>query len=172
MFVPKFEILGAAVPEKSLIQISLCITQEWEMENRNKRDMMALYPPPEYHSTQGELKSSHRPRKGCCLKFFFLFLALVAILFSRAEPFSNFGKGVLEEHFCEIILKSGPWPRRRCCLKIFFFWALDAILAVLVEGHLRNIPVKLFQNPLTGLGGDVFQVNCWQMHQSMPFFYF
>ena len=28
--------------------------------------------------------------------------------------------------------------------------------AILVEGHSRNIPVKLFQNPLTGLGGDVF----------------
>ena len=59
----------------------------------------------------------------------FLFLALVAILFSRANHFSNLGKGVLEEHFCEIILQLGPWPRRRCCLKIFlFFLALDAIL--------------------------------------------
>ena len=45
----------------------------------------------------------------------------------------------------------------------FFFFALDAILlaerhhfSILVEGHSRNIPVKLFQNPLTGLGGDVF----------------
>ena len=28
--------------------------------------------------------------------------------------------------------------------------------SILVEGHSRNIPVKLFQNPLTGLGGDVF----------------
>ena len=39
-------------------------------------------------------------------------------------------KGVLEEHFCEIILQTGPWTRRRCCLKIFFFFffALDAIL--------------------------------------------
>ena len=53
----------------------------------------------------------------------FLFLALVAILFSKAfNHFSNFGKGVLEEHFGEIILTSGPWPRRRCCSKIFFFF--------------------------------------------------
>ena len=38
-------------------------------------------------------------------------------------------KGVLEEHFCEIILQSGPWPRRKSCLKILlFFFALDAIL--------------------------------------------
>ena len=29
------------------------------------------------------------------------------------------------------------------------------IFAILVEGHSRNIPVKLFQNPLTGLGEDV-----------------
>ena len=50
--------------------------------------------------------------------------------FCSAEQnhFSNYGKGVLEEHFCEIILKSGPWPSRRCCLKIFFCFALDAIL--------------------------------------------
>ena len=45
-------------------------------------------------------------------------------VFSSAEQnhFSNFGKEVLEEHFCEIILKSGPWPRRRHCLKIFIFF--------------------------------------------------
>ena len=86
--------------------------------------------------------------------------------FCSAEQnhFSNFGKGVLEKQFCEIILKSGPWPRRRCCLKSFLFFALDAILfsgtgtilAISVEGHSRNIPVTLFQTPLTGLGGDVF----------------
>ena len=78
--------------------------------------------------------------------------------------FSNFGKGVLEEYFCEIILQSGPWPRGRCCLKIvFFFWlqmpfclAERHHFSILVESHSRNIPVKLFQNPLTSLGGDVF----------------
>ena len=54
------------------------------------------------------------------------------------------------------------------CLKIFlgfflgFFWLwMPFCLAkwhhfsILVESHLRNIPVKLFQNPLTGLGEDV-----------------
>ena len=30
----KFRILGAVVSEKSLTQISLCITLEWEMENK------------------------------------------------------------------------------------------------------------------------------------------
>ena len=29
------------------------------------------------------------------------------------------------------------------------------IFAILVEGRSRNIPVKLFQNPFTGLGKDV-----------------
>ena len=33
-FVPNFKILGAVNPEKSLTQISLCITLEWEMEKR------------------------------------------------------------------------------------------------------------------------------------------
>ena len=72
--------------------------------------------------------------------------------------FSNFGKRALEEHFCEIILKSGHW-HGRCHLKFFLFLALVAweeisfksFLAILVEGHSRNIPVKLFQNPLTRL---------------------
>ena len=49
---------------------------------------------------------------------------------SEWNQFSNFGKGALEEHFCEI-------------------------LEILVEGHSRNIQVKLFQNPFTGLGEDV-----------------
>ena len=34
MFVPNFKILDGAVPGKSLTQISLCITLEWEMEKR------------------------------------------------------------------------------------------------------------------------------------------
>ena len=32
----------------------------------------------------------------------------------------------------------------------FVLWS-KTILAVLIEGHPRNIPVKLFQNPFTGL---------------------
>ena len=40
---------------------------------------------------------------------------------------------------------------------LFLFIALAAILfnIILVEGHLRNIPVKLFQNPSTGSGEEV-----------------
>ena len=41
----------------------------------------------------------------------------MVILLNGAERFSNFGRGSLKEHFCEIILKSGLWPRRRCHLK-------------------------------------------------------
>ena len=51
-------------------------------------------------------------------------------------------------------------------MKLYFFFSIFSsgghfiqpsrtILAILVEGHSRNIPVKLFQNPLTHLGGDV-----------------
>ena len=72
----------------------------------------------------------------------FLFLALAAILFSIAE----------EEHSCEIILKSTHRPRRRCRLKGFSIFSFDGhfvqrsgtILAILVEGHPRNISMKLF----------------------------
>ena len=35
-FVPNFKILGTVVPEKSLTQISLCITLEGEMEKWKK----------------------------------------------------------------------------------------------------------------------------------------
>ena len=56
------------------------------------------------------------------------------------------------EHFCEIILKSAHWPWRRCRFKSFsifssgghFVQQIRTILAILVKGHPRNIPVKLF----------------------------
>ena len=61
--------------------------------------------------------------------FFFLFLALAAILFSaKRSHFSNFGWGLLVEYFCANILKSGYWPRMRCRLKILYYLALAAVL--------------------------------------------
>ena len=36
-----------------------------------------------------------------------------------------------------------------------FIQRSGTIFAILVEGHSRNIPVKLFQNPLTSSGEDV-----------------
>ena len=72
------------------------------------------------------------------------------------KNFSNSGRGSSEEHFHKIILKSSHWLRRRCRLKFFSFLGLSGtILAILIEGHPRNIPVKLFQNPFIGLLGDV-----------------
>ena len=59
---------------------------------------------------------------------FFLFLALVAILFSGANNFSNFGRRLSKEHLCEIILKSVYWSRRKYHLKVFLFLTLAAIL--------------------------------------------
>ena len=41
---------------------------------------------------------------------------------------------------------------------IFLFIALAAILfnvAILVEGHPRNLPVKLLQDPFSRFGGEV-----------------
>ena len=90
-------------------------------------------------------------------KCFFLFLVLMVVLFSRADPLWHFGKGSSKKHFYEIVLKSAYWPWRRCCLTVFlflFFFIFGSgghfvqqsrtILAILVEGHPRNISVILF----------------------------
>ena len=85
------------------------------------------------------------------VKMVFLFLALTAILFS-GDHFSNFSRGSSKEHFCEIILKWANWPWRRCRFTSFsifssgghFVQRSRTILAILVKGHPRNIPVKLF----------------------------
>ena len=61
-------------------------------------------------------------------KCFFLFLALMAVLFSGAEPFKQFGRGSSKEHSCDIILKSVHCSRRRCHLKVFLLLALAAVL--------------------------------------------
>ena len=64
----------------------------------------------------------------------------------------NFGRGHDEEHFCEIILNLDQWIRRRCHLKIFLIYSSGShfvqrsgtICAILVEGIMRKISVKLF----------------------------
>ena len=40
----------------------------------------------------------------------FLFLALAATLFIRAERFEQFGRGLPKEYAYEIIFKLGQWP--------------------------------------------------------------
>ena len=79
--------------------------------------------------------------------FIFLFFALV-----EQNHFSKTGRGSSKEHSGEIILKSAHWPRRRCGLNGFSIFSFDGhfvqrsgtILVILVEGHPRNIHVKLF----------------------------
>ena len=65
--------------------------------------------------------------------------------------FSKTGKGSSKEHSGEIILKLAHWPKRRCRLKGFSIFSSDChfvqrsgtILAILVEGHPKNISTKL-----------------------------
>ena len=76
---------------------------------------MALYRSPEYHSTQGEydlirgtflrnnFESGHRPRR-CC---FSIFSSGGHFVQQSGTILATSGKGVLKEHFCEIILTSG-----------------------------------------------------------------
>ena len=69
----------------------------------------------------------------------------MAIFSAVRNDFSNYGRGSPKKHFYAIILKSVHWSRRRCHLK--FFLALEAILfnfAISIDGHSRNIFVKLF----------------------------
>ena len=61
--------------------------------------------------------------------------------------FSKTGRRSSKEHSGEIILKLAHWPKRRCRLKGFSIFSSDChfvqrsgtILAILVEGHPRNI---------------------------------
>ena len=73
---------------------------------------------------------------------------------------SNFGRGSSKEHACVIISNSIHWLKRRSRLKVFLFFFFSSgghlvqqsktVCAILVEGHPRNIPVYLFENPSTG----------------------
>ena len=74
---------------------------------------------PKEHFCEIIMISGHWPTRRCCLKVF-LFLALVAILFSRAKVLAILVEDPSpKEHFCEIILISGHKCRRRCRLKVF-----------------------------------------------------
>ena len=76
---------------------------------------------------------------------------------------SNFGRGSPKKPSCKIISKSRHWLRRKSRLRVFLFLALAAILfngaerfeQILIDSHLRNIPVKLFQNLSTDLAEEV-----------------
>ena len=74
----------------------------------------------------------------------------------------NFGRGLYEEHFCEIILNLDQWFRKKFCLKIFliqrssgpFVQRSGTICAVFVEGIMSNISMKLFGMWTSGSGGN------------------
>ena len=76
---------------------------------------------------------------------------------------SNFGRGSPKKLFCEIIFKLGHLSTRICHLKVFSIFSFSShcvqwsrtILAILVEGHPRNISVKLIRNRTIGLEEDV-----------------
>ena len=70
---------------------------------------------------------------------------------------SNFERGYHGEHSCEVIWNLDQWFRR-CRLKDFFFWALAALLfsgAILKEGIMGNIHLKLYEIWTSDSGGDV-----------------
>ena len=75
----------------------------------------------------------------------------------------NFARGYYEEQFYKIILNLGQWFKRRCRLKGFLSGALVAHLygeaepfyAILKEGIMGNIHVKLYEIWTSGSGGDV-----------------
>ena len=98
------------------------------------------------------LKSTHWPWRRGHLKGFSIFSSGGHFFSAVRNHFSNFGRGSSKEHFCEIILKSTHWPWRRGHLKGFsifssgghFIQQCGIILAILVEGHPKNICVKLF----------------------------
>ena len=85
-------------------------------------------------------------------KGFFYFKLWRPFFSAERNHFSNFSRGSSKKHFCEIILKSAHWPWRRCRFKNFsifssgghFVQQSRTILAILVKGYPRNIPVKLF----------------------------
>ena len=71
---------------------------------------------------------------------------------AERNDFNNFDRESPKEHFCEIIFKNQVhWSRRRYHFKVYCFFSScslfvkrsERILAILVEGHLRNISMKL-----------------------------
>ena len=68
---------------------------------------------------------------------------MVAICSAEPNGLCYFGRGHYEEHFCEIILNFGQWLRR-CHLSIYFVQLSGRVCAILVEGFMGDIHVKLF----------------------------
>ena len=72
----------------------------------------------------------------------------------------NFGRGYYEKQFCEFILNLGQWFRRRCLLNDLLSVSLaPSCYALLKEGIIGNIHVKLYEICTSGSGGDVVKRN-------------
>ena len=92
------------------------------------------------------------------VKRLFLFIALAAILFNIAESFEQFWKRVTQETFLYNYLKIHLLVQEKKSFKSFSIFKSGGHLvqqsrtvsAILVEGHPRNLPVKLFQNRCNG----------------------
>ena len=64
----------------------------------------------------------------------------------------NFGRMHHDEQFCENIVNLDQWFRRKCHVKVFLIWSSGdlpyrwggTINAILVDGIMRNISMKLF----------------------------
>ena len=79
--------------------------------------------PYEEHFDIGPLAPEEKSFKG-----FSIFSSGHHFCSAKRNHFSNFGGGLLEEHFCANILKLSHWPRMRYHLKFFLFLALAALL--------------------------------------------
>lgn len=82
---------------------------------------------------------------------------------SSVKLFQNQVSIFRQEDFLNVLhrrmVKTNPALWWLCILTDLIF------LATLVEGHPRNIILKLFQNQNSRLGGDVIQSNCWRTYE-------
>ena len=94
------------------------------------------------------------------VKSLFLFIALAAILFNVAELFEQFWKRITQETFLYNYFKIHLLVQEEKSFEGFSIFSSGGHLvqrsgtvwAILVEGHPRNLPVKLFQNPSSRFG--------------------
>ena len=91
------------------------------------------------------------------VKCLFLFIALAAILFNVAEWFKQFRQRVTQVTFQYNFFKIHLLVQEKKSFKGFSTFSSGSHLvrerynlSILVEGHPRNLPVKLFQNRCIG----------------------
>ena len=97
------------------------------------------------------------------VKSLFLYIAVAAILFNVAGPFEQFRTRVTQEIFLYNYFKIHLLVQEKKSFKGFSIFCSgghlvqrsETVWAILVEGHPRYLPVKLFQNPFSRFGGEV-----------------